>query len=240
MDASIINEILYEASYLSIFLIVFAYFLALYFLLGPLFLSLCKWFESKGWVSKIVDKEVPARQIKYEIRHSLVSIVLFGFSAFPVIYLIRNGTIILLEDTVWNILGGLLILNVWNEIHFFIVHRIMHLPFFLKRVHYVHHRSRVPTVYSVYSFHWLEAALLSTVPLTIAVFLPFSIWALSLYPITSILLNYAGHCNYRFGKGTGKSWTLFGTHHNEHHYKWRQNYGFASDLLDRLLSKFQK
>ena len=106
----------------------------------------------------------------------------------------------------------------------------------MKKVHYIHHKSLVPTVFSVYSFHWLEALLLSTVPLSIVPFIPFSFTAIALYPMSSILLNFAGHCNYRFGKGKGESWRLFGTHHNEHHNKGRQNYGFAINFLDKLFS----
>ena len=150
------------------------------------------------------------------------------------------GVVTLLPDTVFNILSGIVILSLWNEVHFFIVHRIMHLPFFMKNVHYIHHRSKVSTVYAVYSFHWFEAFLLSTVPLTIMPFIPFSPFAIFLYPLASVLLNYSGHCNYRFGKGNGKSWIFFGTHHNQHHFKGRKNYGFALNFLDRLALYFSK
>jgi sterol desaturase/sphingolipid hydroxylase (fatty acid hydroxylase superfamily) len=92
---------------------------------------------------------------------------------------------------------------------------------------------------SVYSFHWLEAVLLSTVPLTIVLFLPLSFISIAIYPLTSILLNYSGHCNYRFGNGIKNSWKLFGTLHNEHHYKNKDNYGFVLQLFDHIISKFK-
>lgn len=110
----------------------------------------------------------------------------------------------------------------------------------MKRIHFIHHKSKVPTVYSVFSFHWVEAFLLSTVPLTIVPFIPFAILAIFIYPFVSILLNFAGHCNYRFGDGEGKSWRLFGTYHNEHHSKGRRNYGFSQNFLDKLFSKHNK
>lgn len=172
------------------------------------------------------------------MKHSMLSIIIFGFSSLPLIYFIRTGAITMLPDTALNIVAGTVLLNIWNEVHFFIVHRIMHLPFFMKNVHLIHHRSAVPTVWSVYSFHWFEALLLSTVPLTIAPFVPLSPMAIALYPLSSIVLNYSGHCNYRFGSGDGPSWKLLGTRHAEHHYKRRQNYGFATDVLDWLYSNF--
>lgn len=232
-----IDYILYEASYLSLYGLVTAYFLLLYFGLAPVFLGVCRFLNTKNIVHLIIDKTVSQKQIRWERFHSLKSALIFGFSAFPLIYLIRSGVIKLLPDTHLNITLGLLALTIWNEVHFFLVHRLMHIPYFMRNVHVVHHKSRVPTVYSVYSFHWLEALLLSIVPLSIAMIVPFAPVAIFLYPLVSILLNYAGHCNYRFGDGTGQSWKLFGTHHNQHHSRGRKNYGFASDLLDKLNSE---
>lgn len=232
-----IDNFLYQYSYITLCVLTFLYFMVLYFGIAPIFNGVCNLLHSKKILHKIVLKEVTKKQILFEIKHSLKSIFIFGTSIIPIIYLIRLGVITFLPNTIFNVLLGLVILNLWNEVHFFIVHRIMHFPFFMKNVHYIHHQSKVPTVYSVYSFHWLEALLLSTVPLTITLFVPLSPIAIAIYPLVSVLLNYSGHCNYRFGNGTGKSWYLFGTHHNEHHFKNRKNYGFLSPILDYLTSK---
>ncbi len=234
MVSDSIQKILYEYSYFSLYLLTFAYFLILYFVLAPCFLGVCRLLAKKGSLHKIVDKEIPPRQIRYEVMHSIGSILIFGFSSIPVIYLIREDMITLLPNTIANVMIGLVLLTIWNEVHFFIVHRIMHTSFFMRNVHVVHHRSNIPTVYSVYSFHWFEALLLSTVPVTIIPFIPFSPVAIFLYPLVSILFNYAGHCNYRFGNGTGMSWKLFGTNHNDHHFKAKKNYGFVSNVIDKL------
>lgn len=229
-----IDSIIYSLSYTQLFLLTTAYFLLLYFGLAPVFNYACKVLHKNGVLQKIAPGEVTREQTVFEISHSVRSILIFGLSGIPVIYLVRIGVVKLLPDTFLNIVVGLLILNIWNEVHFFVVHRIMHIQFFMKRVHYIHHRSVVPTVYSVYSFHWLEALLLSTVPLTIVPFVPFSPWAVALYPLSSILINYSGHCNYRFGSGAGPSWQTLGTRHAEHHYKRSRHYGFATSFMDWL------
>ena len=234
-----LDNFIYNYTFTTLFGLNFIYFITIYFGLAPLFDSVCKILHSKKIVQKVTEREVTKEQISFEIKHSLKSIFIFGTSIIPIIYLVRVGFITFLPNTIFNVLLGIIILNLWNEIHFFVVHRIMHLPFFMKNVHYIHHKSKVPTVYSVYSFHWLEALLLSTVPLTIALFLPFSPISIAMYPLVSILINYSGHCNYRFGNGTGKSWQLFGTHHNEHHFKNKKNYGFLSPFLDFLISKLK-
>jgi len=207
---------------------------------APIFLWACKFLIHYNIVHKIIDKAVPKKQLRWEKLHSLKSIFIFGFSAFPVIYLVRINAITLIPDTFFNVILGIVLLTIWNEVHFFLVHRLMHIPFFMKNVHVVHHKSIVPTVYSVYSFHWLEALLLSTVPFTLVLFMPLSAMAIFIYPFASIILNFSGHCNYRFGNGEGAAWKLFGTHHNEHHTKFTKNYGFASNLLDILNDKLSR
>ena len=235
-----IENIVFNYSYVTLYWISFVAFIFLYLVVGLLFLESCKILANKKILRKIESKNVSKQQIVFEIKHSIKSIVIFGFSIIPIIYLVRLGEINLLPDTLVNVAIGIIILTVWNEIHFYIVHRVMHQKLMMKYVHIIHHKSHVPTVYSVYSFHWLEAFLLSTVPLTIIPFVPISIIAVFIYPLISILLNFAGHCNYRFGNGEGNSWLLFGTFHNQHHSRGRKNYGFAFNLLDKLFSKHNK
>ncbi|MBU2973445.1 sterol desaturase family protein [Zobellia sp. B3R18] len=237
---SLIEDIILNYSYTALYGLTFGYFITLYFGVGSLFLFVCKELEGRGILNKIKPIAVSKDQIAFEIRHSVKSIVIFGFSIIPIVFLIREGVIELLPNTWSNILIGIVILSLWNEVHFYLVHRLMHQKFMMRHVHFVHHKSRIPTVYSVFSFHWVEALLLSTVPVTIAPFVPFSIIAIFIYPLISILLNFAGHCNYRFGSGKGKGWKLFGTHHNEHHSRGRQNYGFALHLLDKIFSRHNK
>ena len=238
----ITQYIIHEVSYPALFLLVSCYFLGLYFGVGGLFLNTCRLFEKWGWLSKITDIEVPKAQVNREIKHSLTSIFIFGFSGIPIVYLIRMGAIQLMPDSLWNIAIGLVILTLWNEVHFFIIHRIMHLPYFMKTVHTIHHQSVVPTVYAVFSFHWLEAFLLSTVPLPLPLWIPFAPSVFFLFPLVSILINFAGHCNYRFGDGQGPSWWLFGTAHHGHHHRFTANYGFLTNILDRIYSfiEYQK
>lgn len=234
MIEDLIHNILFDYSYLTIYCIVFAYFFMLYFVLAPIFKSSCAYLQKINILEIINSKPLRKNQIKSEKKNSFVSLLVFGFSAIPIIYLVRNGIIELPKSTVSNTIIGLVILNLWNEIHFYIVHRLMHIPFFMKRVHVTHHKSVVPTVYSVFSFHWFEATMLSTVPLTAIFILPIDPLAIFLYPATSILLNYAGHCNYR---RTKKLPILnFATRHSAHHKKGRDNIGFALNIFDKIFS----
>jgi sterol desaturase/sphingolipid hydroxylase (fatty acid hydroxylase superfamily) len=231
-----INWFIHSASYASQSILVFGYFLFLYFFVGTLFQFICKKLESRKIIFKIVPEVIAKKQLFFEIRYSLISIVIFAFSGWPIIYFVRNGTISLEKTSIITVIIGVILLNIWNEIHFFLVHRLMHTKWFMKHIHIIHHRSRIPTIYSVYSFHPIEAMLLSTVPFLLALVLPLSPVAIAIYPFTSIVLNLIGHCNYRVWKTEGPSWFRLATSHNEHHVIGKQNFGFASSLLDKLFN----
>lgn len=228
-----INYLFNQAAYGEIIGLSLIFFLWLYFGLGYTFDQVCRWLHSRGRLVKIDLSPPLPGQRKREILNSLVSIAVFSVSGLPIIYLYRQGYLQLLPDTTLHILWSLVLLNFWNELHFFMLHRLMHAKFFMKNIHYVHHQSVVPSVYSVYSFHVVEAILLSTVQLTLLCLLPLSSWAILLYPLNSILLNFSGHCNYRFGEGK-RGWFLFATIHNKHHSQRFAHFGFALPWLDKL------
>jgi len=235
-----INHILYHSTYLELYYWVTGYFFVLYFIVGQCFLRTCQVLDRAGIVHKITEQVVNNKQKLTEIKHSVVSILIFGLSCFPIVYGVRAGTITIASESVYNFILGLVILNVWNEVHFYLSHRLLHLPYLMNKVHFVHHQSVVPTTYSVYSFHWFEAMLLSTVPLTIVPFFSFSATAIAAYPLTSIIFNLCGHSNYRLGNGNGKHWMQMSTNHHEHHYSFSRSYGFVTTLFDKFLTKESK
>jgi lathosterol oxidase len=240
MLQELLTFIFQEATYPEIFGYLVVYFLLLYFGLGNLFAKVCQLLASGGYLEKINQQPVTLAQIKFEIRHSLISILNFGLSGVLVIYLVRQEVLQLRPDSFLSVFAGLLLLTLWNEIHFFLVHQLMHLPFFMRRVHWVHHRSKVPGIYSVYSFHFLESLLLSTVQVIIMPLVQLSPLTITFFPIVSLLLNLAGHCNYRVKPEYLPSWLHFATRHNQHHRKNSAYFGFALPVLDILFNSKSK
>ena len=221
----------------ELFLLTIAYFTFLYFGLGWCYWKICRLLFQRGWMEKISDRPYSREQLHFELRQSLYSIVVFGFSSLPLAWMLHQNIIHPGENTLGNILLGLVILTFWNEIHFYIIHRIMHLPALMKYAHHIHHRSVVPSVFSVYSFHPLEAALLSSVLVTIAPFYHFPTAALMLFPTLSILINFSGHSNYRLVLKTKQKWLLFATKHNDHHGKAGREFGFMTNFMDYFFTK---
>jgi len=236
---SLLHSFLYTFSYPTVYLLTVGFFLLLYFLSGFVIQKTHNWGLKKGWIEKIVLTPIKPKQVHSEIKNSIRSIFVFGITTLPIVFLYRVGFVAYQPSTVaWTALS-LVVLNVYNEIHFYLLHRMFHLPFFMKHIHYVHHQSRVPTVWSVFSFHWFEGLLLSFVPLVVILFFPLAPIVYILYPINSILINLLGHANVRI-KGLENSPWGFVSKHSTHHLIGKNNYGFASTLLDKWARTQQK
>lgn len=172
-------------------------------------------------------------QIAEEMRHSLVSIVIFGAYGALTFEAWRYGFVTIDFDASWpRIVTDTAILVVWNEIHFYATHRLLHTRWLFRNVHRVHHESAVPTAFSTYSFHWIESILLGSVMILAMLVHPFSALALLALPIISLLLNTIGHWNYDlFANRAGiRSASV---EHTAHHIRVDGNFGFYLPFFDR-------
>jgi sterol desaturase/sphingolipid hydroxylase (fatty acid hydroxylase superfamily) len=185
-------------------------------------------------IGHIVERNALGKgQIAREIRNSLLSIAIFGAYGALTFAAWRAGIVTIAFEPSWRKLGvDVTILVLWNEIHFYAMHRLLHTRWLFRNVHRIHHQSAVPTPFSTYSFHWIESILLGSVMILAMLVHPFSAAALLALPIVSILLNTIGHWNYN----------LFANHaalrsasaeHTAHHLRVNGNFGFYLPFFDR-------
>lgn len=212
-------------------------FSGLYFGSAGLMQGLIRWAQRQQ-VGAVVTPSLPrSGQVREEIRHSLLSIQVFALQGVGLWWLLQHGYLSaapLTSTTAWVL--QVVVLFAFNEVHFYLAHRGLHHPWWLRRVHGVHHRSRIPTPYATYAFHWGEAAVLGSVmPLALLVY-PFALSSLLVLPLLSIVINVQGHCNYTLFPGARRG-ALRGyvQHHQAHHEKLRGNFGFALPWLDQWL-----
>jgi Delta7-sterol 5-desaturase len=209
------------------------------------FASLYAVFACGGWwlsrillpawkIGAVVDSR-PLRegQIAKEMRWSLVSIAIFGGYGVLNVELFRAGLVHVVWEASWlRTAADIGILFLWNEVHFFACHCLLHTRWLYRNVHRIHHESVIPTPFSTYSFHWIESLLLGSVMITVMLLRTFSISALLALPVFSILFNTIGHWNYNVFAETGRR--SASVEHSHHHRHVAGNYGFYLPLLDRL------
>jgi lathosterol oxidase len=215
------------------------FFAALYFGFGAL-----TWFLSHQLLPKIAHGHVldPRRQgpeqQRRELSLSLLTIFLFGTGmVFPWGLLQLGWAHLALQASATQLSIEIGALVIWNEIHFYINHRLLHTRW-LKRFHLPHHRSIVTTPWSTYSLHPIEAIMLGNVIMLPMLVHDFSIYSLTAVPIFSIIFNNIGHSNYDFLPDAHHDrWWLNGARrHHLHHACFHGNYGFMFPFMDRLLN----
>ncbi len=233
-----LNESIWtKLGYLEIFELSVFYFVSLYILLTISFWTLTnKILLPLKFGRLISNSNVPTQQTLSEIFYSICSILIFGFIGILVLFGQRNY--------LWNVqlkfelqtyMAEVGLLFIWNDLHFYLTHRMLHQAFFYKHIHYLHHKSRTTTVFSVFSMHYAEALLLGFVmPLALLAW-NFSVWSLMTLPVFSLVLNVLAHCNYDFFSQLPKrSFFAFTTRHAQHHHRVGYNFGFFLPVFDRF------
>lgn len=221
--------------------VVFAFttlgFLFLYFGLGTATRALVtRVLPARGIGRPLSSRALAPGQVAREMRQALLTIVLFGGFGVLTAVGVRAGWWAVVP---WRhplaVALEVAVLVVWNDVHFYAVHRLLHTRWLFQRFHREHHRAIRPTSFSTYAMHPVEGFLLGTVMVCVQPFHAFSLPTLLLFPLVSITLNNIGHSSYDFAPGVSVWHPLAGSRrHEAHHREVRGNYGFLFPALDRL------
>jgi Delta7-sterol 5-desaturase len=212
-----------------------AYFAAIYLLAAGLTTGVRGWLLKSGRGRLLDPRPVPAGQVAREGRQSALSVLIFGAGiVIPWGFVVQGWAEVHPSNPPLRVALELLALLVWNDIHFYAVHRTLHHPRLLRAVHAAHHQSVVTTPWSTYAFHPLEALLLGSVLLPPMLVWSFTPAALVLLPVLSLIYNAVGHSNCRALPRRWR-WLSNAQDHHLHHACHRGNYGFLFTFMDRWL-----
>lgn len=197
-------------------------------------------------VNRPIEKRlVTHEQTTTELINSGRSVLLFGLGTIVPWLLIQNGYASIAATTSnWQILAECLLLILWNDLHFYLVHRLLHTQFKwlnLKSAHITHHKSIAASPFAAYSMSATEALLLGSVmPIAMLVW-DFSAFSLLFLPIWSIAINALAHSNCDFfPQATQRSYLGLVKHHQAHHSHYHGNYSFFFWPLDAYLGTLRK
>lgn len=221
-----------------VFAVSTAGFLLIYFGFGgAAWLATRRVFPALGWGHPLPGPKLLEAQVRREIASALVSIALFGGWSVLTVMAERRGWVSILWQPRWpRVAAEVLLLVLWNEVHFFAIHRLLHTRWLFRHVHRDHHRSLRATPFSTYAMHPLEAALLGSVMFCVMPFVALSAPTLLLFPMVSLLLNNLGHMSYDLVPGRSDWHLLAATRrHALHHSLVAGNYGFLLPVFDWLL-----
>ncbi len=220
------------------YLITVLYFTIAYFSVAGLAVLLLKRLLVAKSANKISAKGASQTQVRLEIKRSFISILVFGFfGVVPQQAYLHHWVDINWAISPYILPLELLAIFVWNDVHFYICHRLLHVKWLFKHVHYTHHEAHVPTPWSAYSFHWFEATLLSTVMISAMLIHSFCYVSLLFLPMISLILNVLGHWDYDLYPQKSHDFLFrFSYRHSLHHRRVKGNYGFFLPFLDNIFN----
>ena len=173
-------------------------------------------------------------QKREELWLSVLAILIFAAQAAGLVWLLRHGWLAIdWQRSLWHPLWELPLLYLWNDLHFFVIHRALHWKPLYRHVHIWHHRSVITTPFSAYSFHPVESFLLGSVMPLALIFHAFSPWALLGLTVMSLLLNVAGHLPHEHIRNGFGLLRPHSAYHNRHHREFHTLYAFSLVWLDR-------
>lgn len=212
------------------------FFSGIYLLFALVTLSLTHWIlPALNWGHPLDTRPLRPGQLKKELLQSGSAILIFGIGmVFPWGLLQLGWAHLTPNASLTRILLEIGALLIWNDVHFWVNHRLLHTRW-LRRFHAPHHSSIRVTPFSTYSFHPIESLMLGNVILLPMLVHNFSFWSLLSVPLFSLFFNSIGHSNYDFfPRVSGGHWFAASRRHQEHHARYHGNYGFQFTFMDRL------
>ena len=205
---------------------------------------------TSGLFAHLTARRFPGRlagqgvQIRREIGWSLASAAIYGVPAGIVAWgWQQRGWTQIYSDAgdypIWwmpaSVLAYLLLHDTW----FYWTHRLMHRPWWFKKMHAVHHASRPPTAWAAMSFHPWEAVSGAVVIPLLVFFVPVHIAMLGLVLTIMTIMGVTNHMGWemfpkRLVHGGLGNWLITASHHELHHQQYRSNYGLYFRHWDHL------
>jgi lathosterol oxidase len=127
-----------------------------------------------------------------------------------------------------------------HDTYFYWMHRAIHLKFWYKHIHKVHHLSTNPSPFASFAFHFIESALEGLIIVILAFALPLHPIALFAFTFSSFMINVYGHLGYEIMPNFVKKTPIFNifntsVHHNMHHHYFEKNYGLYFRFWDKIM-----
>jgi sterol desaturase/sphingolipid hydroxylase (fatty acid hydroxylase superfamily) len=145
-------------------------------------------------------------------------------------------TISWMADGLWFV-ALMALIPLYREIHFYAVHRLIHVPALYKRVHSLHHRNTSPMPWSGLSMHPSEhvlyfsaVALLWVVPAH-PIHMLFTLFHLAMAPVP-------GHAGFEIARFGPTNIATHGYAHYLHHKLFEVNYSDGTFPLDRWFGSY--
>lgn len=188
-----------------------------------------------------LHQQIKIPQVKKEIWYSFLGAIIFAISGTVLLICWQHGysklyTEIKGRDLFWIPISYFLALFL-HETYYYWLHRWMHRPKVLRHFHHIHHNSLYTSSFTSFSFHPIEAMLQAVFLPVLVLILPMHFTVLVALLVTMSITAVINHAGVEvYGSTAIRSpiarWIIGATHHDQHHLKYRCNYGLYFTFWD--------
>lgn len=213
-------------------------------LVGVLFLLLWRWGAPKLRRFRIQEKQrFDAAQWRHEMMYTFSTLTVGSLHAFSLLFLYQSGHSKIAMDTsnwqLWELIVSGVVMILLNDLWFYSMHRFLHRPTPFRLIHSIHHKSIDVNPFSSYSFHIVEALLVTCWMIPYVMFVPTPMAVLGFLQVFGLANNIMSHLGYEFLpawllKIPVLRWLNTSTFHNMHHTRIAGNYALHFRWLDRF------
>lgn len=160
-------------------------------------------------------------------------------------WLWKQGFIKISYEVSWTVATHFLLLIMAMDLLMFLFHYLIHKTFLYKAIHGLHHQAIHPKPMDLFILHPVETVCFGALWLLLLVIFPFNIYAIILYLTLNLAFGLTGHLGIEPLPATIRQWPVLrylgtSTFHHDHHEHVGYNFGFYTNLWDRLFGTFRK
>ncbi|WP_343668989.1 sterol desaturase family protein [Chitinophaga sp.] len=160
-------------------------------------------------------------------------------------WLWKQGVIVISVVGTWRILSDFVLLFLAMDLLMFVFHIIIHKTFLYKAVHQLHHEAIDPKPIDLFVLHPVETIGFGSLWLMLLMVYPFNIYAIIIYLVVNVIFGLAGHLGIEPLPARVRNLPLIkylgtSTFHHHHHQDIQYNFGFYTNIWDRLFNTLYK
>lgn len=190
-----------------------------------------------------IQKRIPTwADFRRELTASGVSVLMYTLVACFTIWGMWSGVLGYRPQTepLWLFLLLQCATAIGHDAYFYWTHRLLHLKPFFRRAHLTHHLSHTPTVWTGYSFSWMEGLVQGMFLPIWLLFVPMSDLGITVFFIHQLARNVTGHSGFElawpgFSRSIFTRWISTATHHDMHHTRGNCHYGLWFTWWDKWM-----
>jgi Delta7-sterol 5-desaturase len=198
------------------------------------------------WMRRRQDKNTPFfHYSSYDWLFCLVTNVLNTVITFAGFWLWERGFIKITFGRDYHIVLDFFVMFLAMDLLMYLFHFGIHKTFLYKTMHSLHHQSIDPQPIDLFVLHPVETLGFGFLWLFVLMILPLNALAIIAYLIINVIFGMVGHLGFeplpgsftgnKIGRYLGTS-----TFHHDHHKHVQYNYGFYTNIWDKLFGTFKK